>query len=42
MTAIVYLLGFGHIAICSCLILYTRETVAAVIGYNSLEINAWH
>jgi uncharacterized protein YjeT (DUF2065 family) len=30
MKMIVYLLGFGHIAICSCLILYTRESVAAL------------
>ena len=32
MKMIVYLLGFGHIAICSCLILYTRGTVAAIEG----------
>ena len=30
MKMIVYLLGFGHIAICACLILYTRETVDAL------------
>jgi uncharacterized protein YjeT (DUF2065 family) len=33
MKVIVYLLGFGHIAICSYLILYTRETVDAVKGW---------
>jgi uncharacterized protein YjeT (DUF2065 family) len=27
MKVIVYLLGFGHIALCTCLILYTRKTV---------------
>jgi len=30
MKGIVYLLGFGHIAICSYLILYTRRSVAAL------------
>jgi len=30
MKAIVYILGFGHIAISSCLILYTKETVEAI------------
>ena len=30
MKAIVYILGFGHIAICTCLILYTKETVEAI------------
>ena len=33
MKVIVYLLGFGHIAICSCLILYTRGSVAALKGW---------
>ena len=33
MKVIVYLLGFGHIAICSCLILYTKETVATLNGW---------
>ncbi len=32
MKVIVYLLGFGHIAAYSCLILYTRESVAALKG----------
>jgi len=30
MKAIVYLLGFGHIAICTYLILYTRTTINAL------------
>jgi len=30
MKVIVYLLGFGHIAICSCLIIYTKTTVDAL------------
>lgn len=30
MKVIVYLLGFGYIAICSCLILYTRASVDAL------------
>jgi len=33
MKVIVYLLGFGHIAIGSCLILYTRGTVAILKGW---------
>jgi hypothetical protein len=33
MKAIVYLLGFGHIAICSCWVLYTRETVDTLKGW---------
>ena len=33
MKVIVYLLGFGHIAICSFWILYTRETVDAIKGW---------
>jgi len=32
MKVIVYLLGFGHIAIYSCLILYTKESVEALKG----------
>lgn len=32
MKVIIYLLGFGHIAISTFLILYTRETVAAIQG----------
>jgi len=32
MKGIVYLLGFGHIAICSYWVLYTRQTVAALKG----------
>ena len=32
MKVIAYLLGFGCIAICSCLILYTRESVDALKG----------
>lgn len=32
MKVIIYLLGFGHIAISTFLILYTRETVAAFQG----------
>ena len=34
MKVIVYLLGFGHIAICSFWILYTRETVDAIKGWR--------
>lgn len=30
MKAIIYILGFGHIILSACLILYTRETVDAV------------
>jgi len=30
MRAIVYILGFGHIAIFTCLILYTKEAVEAI------------
>lgn len=33
MKAIVYILGFGHIAISSCWILYTRETVDLLKGW---------
>ena len=32
MKVIAYLLGFGYIAICSCLILYTRATVDTLNG----------
>ena len=32
MKVIAYLLGFGYIAICSCLILYTRATVDTLKG----------
>jgi hypothetical protein len=32
MKVIVYLLGFGCIAFCSCLILYTKESVDALKG----------
>ncbi len=32
MKAIVYLLGFGHIAASTCLVLYTRETVDWIKG----------
>jgi uncharacterized protein YjeT (DUF2065 family) len=33
MKVIVSLLGFGHIAVCSFLILYTRQTVDALHGW---------
>ena len=32
MKVIVYLLGIGHIAVCSCLILYTKETIDMLKG----------
>lgn len=32
MKVIIYLLGFGHIAVSTCLILYTRETVDTLKG----------
>lgn len=32
MKAVVYLLGFGHIAVCSYLILHTKQTVDALEG----------
>jgi hypothetical protein len=33
MKAIVYILGFGHIAISACLILYTKDTVEAIRNF---------
>ena len=35
MKIIVYLLGFGHIALCACLILYTRESLNVLKGMFS-------
>jgi hypothetical protein len=39
MKVIVYLLGFGLIALCTCLILFTRETVAWLKGlYSAFQL----
>lgn len=40
MKVIVYLLGFGHIVLCTYLILYTRETVDWIKGiYSKYQLN---
>ena len=39
MKAIVYLLGFGHIALCTYLILYTRDSLGLLKGlFNSYHL----
>ena len=39
MKAIVYLLGFGHIAVCTHLILYTRESLDTLKGmFNTYQL----
>jgi len=39
MNVIVYLLGFGHIALCTYLILYTKESVDAMKGmFNTYQL----
>ena len=39
MKAIVYLLGFGHIAVCTYLILYTRESLDTLKGmFNTYQL----